>query len=61
MSVKIKHIYEPKQPQTPLQRARQILANAPAALVTIQADGSIVIVAQQGRIVVTGQLDYWIE
>lgn len=52
---------EDKQPQTPLQRARQILANAPAALVTIQADGALVIVTQQGRIVVTGQLEIWID
>lgn len=52
---------EPKQPQTPLQRARKILATAPAALVTIQADGSLVIVTQHGRIVVTGQLEIWID
>lgn len=54
---------EDKQPQppTPLQRARKILATAPAALVTIQADGSLVIVTQHGRIVVTGQLEIWID
>jgi hypothetical protein len=52
---------EPKQPQTPLQRARKILATAPAALVTIQGDGSIVIVTSAGRIEVSGELIYRID
>jgi hypothetical protein len=54
---------EEKQPQppTPLQRARQILATAPAALVTIQADGTLMIVTSAGRIEVSGELIYRID
>lgn len=44
-----------------LQRARQILANYPAAFVTIQADGTLVIQTQTGRIEVSGQLEYRID
>lgn len=50
-----------KQNLIPLQRAQQILATYPAAYVTIQADGTIIIVTQAGRIEVSGELIYRIE
>ena len=42
-------------------RARAILANNPAALVTVQADGTLIIVTQQGRIEITGDLKWRVE
>lgn len=41
--------------------ARQWLRANPAALVTIQTDGTLVIVTQQGRIEVSGDLKWQVE